>query len=288
MRYYRIGGSATTRLIVEDENQLYDLTSADGSLQGFSDVCERAAETDQTLDDISKALLDDATEVSSSQLAHAVEPVRAQEIWAAGVTYKISEQARESESGMPQMYVDVYEGERPEVFFKSTPNRTVGPGDEVGIRSDSMWDVPEPELGIVLFRGEIVGFTIGNDMSSRSIEGENPLYLPQAKVYDRCCSIGPCIASPTSIGDPHDLQLSMEIERDGETMYHDSTSTNEMVRSCEELVSYYTRHNDLPETAVLLTGTPLVPDDEFTLNENDTVTIKIEKIGTLENDVIKV
>lgn len=288
MRYYRLGGSVKTRLIIEDGNQLYDLTSADASLQGFADVCERAVETGQTADNVSRAQLDDAEQVSTSELTHVIEPVHAQEIWAAGVTYKISEEARETESGMPQMYLDVYEGERPEVFFKATPNRTVGPGEHVGIRSDSLWDVPEPELGIVLFRGEIVGYTIGNDMSSRSIEGENPLYLPQAKVYDRCCSIGPCIASPEVVEDPHDLRLSMQIERDGETMYSDSTSTSEMVRSCEELVSYYTRHNDLPDTAVLLTGTPLVPDDGFTLNEDDTVTIDIEDIGTLVNDVISV
>lgn len=288
MRYYRVGGSATTRLIVEDGRELYDLTSADGSIQGFSDVCKLAVEMDQTADEVSRDLIDDSAEVPASELSRIIEPVHAKEIWAAGVTYEISEEARKNESGMPEMYLDVYEGERPEVFFKSTPNRTVGPDEKVGIRSDSHWDVPEPELGIVLFRDEIVGYTIGNDMSSRSIEGENPLYLPQAKVYDRCCSIGPCIASPQYIDDPHDLQLSMRIKRDGETMYNDTTSTSKMVRSCEELVSYYTRHNDLPETAILLTGTSLVPSDEFTLEENDTVTIEIENIGTLENDVITV
>jgi 2-dehydro-3-deoxy-D-arabinonate dehydratase len=189
---------------------------------------------------------------------------------------------------MPEVYLDVYEDDRPEVFFKATPSRTVGPNESVGIREDSSWDVPEPELGVVLYRGNIVGYTVGNDMSSRSIEGENPLYLPQAKVYDRCCSIGPCVATLGSIGDPHDLQISMRIERGGETVYEESTSTAEMVRTCKELVSYYARHNRIPRVVVLLTGTSLVPDESFTLAESDDVTIEIEDIGTLRNDVVTV
>ncbi|ELZ63363.1 2-keto-3-deoxyxylonate dehydratase, partial [Haloferax prahovense DSM 18310] len=126
---------------------------------------------------------------------------------------------------MPDMYYDVYDADRPEIFFKATPSRTVEPGDAIGVRDDSQWDVPEPELGIVLRRGEIVGYTVGNDVSSRSIEGENPLYLPQAKVYDRCCSLGPCVVTPDDIDDPHELEMSMTIERDGEVVYDDATNT---------------------------------------------------------------
>jgi 2-dehydro-3-deoxy-D-arabinonate dehydratase len=207
-------------------------------------------------------------------------------VWAAGVTYEISEQARRQESTMPEIYLDVYDADRPEIFFKSTPSRTVGPGEQVGIRADSEWDVPEPELGVVLYEGETVGYTVGNDMSSRSLEGQNPLYLPQAKVYDRCCSLGPSVV--TDIEDPHSLALSMSIHRDGESVYSGETNTEEMIRSCEELVSCYRDHNAVPEVAVLLTGTSLVPEDGFTLQEGDRVEIDIEEIGRLHNVVTTV
>lgn len=181
----------------------------------------------------------------------------------------------------------MFENERPEIFFKATPSRTVGPGEGVGIREDSDWDVPEPELAVVVYRGEIVGYTVGNDASSRDLEGDNPLYLPQVKVYDRCCAIGPCVASPETVGDPRDLELSMTIERDGETMFDGSTSTENLVRSPEELVSYLNRHNAVPELSVFLTGTSLVPDD-FTLGEGDHVAIELESVGRLENPVVSV
>jgi 2-dehydro-3-deoxy-D-arabinonate dehydratase len=209
-------------------------------------------------------------------------------VWAAGVTYKISEEAREAESGMPEMYLDVYDSQRPELFFKATPEHTVGPEVPIGIRSDSNWNVPEPELGIVLYEGSIVGYTIGNDVSSREIEGKNPLYLPQAKTYDRCCALGPCVASPETVADPHDLTISMSIERDETQIYAGETSTGEMKRSCQELIDYWTQCNAVPEVAVLLTGTSLVPDDSFTLRPKDTVRIQIEKIGSLVNPVIEV
>ncbi len=288
MRYYHSTDGTGPRLLARHDGALYDLTAVKPGVARFVDLCEAASITDRSIDDIARGLLDSAEVRSDELLADVGRPVRPGEVWAAGVTYRISEEAREAESGMPEVYLDVYSGERPEVFFKATPNRTVGPNEAVGIRADSSWDVPEPELGVVVHRGEIVGYTIGNDMSSRSIEGENPLYLPQAKVYDRCCAIGPCVSSVDSVGDPHDLRMSMTIERDGETMYDGSTSTAEMVRSCEELLTYYARHNDLPEMAVLLTGTSLVPDEGFTLEAGDEVEIEIEKIGTLRNDVVTV
>jgi 2-dehydro-3-deoxy-D-arabinonate dehydratase len=285
MRYYRYPSTGGDRLVAEASDGTYDLTAVKPELTSFDDLARAAAVTDADVDEVAEPLLDRAPTVerTGSPRAPAVD-----EVWAAGVTYAISEQAREAESGLPEMYLDVYEAERPEVFFKATPGRTVGPGEAIGVREDSEWNVPEPELGIVLHRGEIVGYTAGNDVSSRDIEGANPLYLPQAKVYDRCCSLGPCVASPGTVGDPHDLQMSMTIDRDGETVFEGSTSTAEMVRTCEELASYYTQHDAVPERAVLLTGTSIVPPDEFTLVEGDSVSVEIESIGTLDNDVVAV
>ena len=287
MRYYQSTAEHERRLTVETDTGTYDLTSVDPKLDTFGSLLQTAGNAGQTPDVYVKQLVEEAATVDGVAGTLRV-PVDIDEVWAAGVTYQISEEAREAESESPDIYMDVYDADRPEIFFKSTPSRTVGPGDAVGIRADSKWDVPEPELGIVLHRGEIVGYTIGNDMSSRTIEGRNPLYLPQAKMYDRCCSIGPCIATGNTVSDPHDLVMTMSITRDQEVLYDESTSTAEMVRTCEELVSYYTRHNSVPEIAVLLTGTSLVPDDHFTLQEGDEIHIDIEGIGTLNNVVTPV
>jgi 2-dehydro-3-deoxy-D-arabinonate dehydratase len=285
MHYYRYPSADGSRLVVEADDGRYDLTAAKPDLASFGDLARVAAVTDAGVDEIASRLVGIAPTFEGTG---APRPPRAAEVWAAGVTYAISEQARESESGMPEMYLDVYEAERPELFFKATPDRTVGPGEAIGVREDSAWNVPEPELGVVLHRGEVVGYTVGNDVSSRDIEGANPLYLPQAKVYDRCCALGPCVASPGTVGDPHDLEMSMTIDRDGERVFEGSTSTAEMVRTCGELVDYYTRHNAVPERSVLLTGTSIVPPDEFTLREGDSVRIEIEDVGVLENPVVRV
>ncbi|AHG02058.1 fumarylacetoacetate hydrolase (plasmid) [Halostagnicola larsenii XH-48] len=275
---------------METAGSAYDLTAATGQLHTFEDILRTAAVTNDSIDAIADRLLEDAAVLSDGVLEERVPevPILSGEVWAAGVTYRISEKARKAESAMPDMYLDVYESDRPEVFFKATPERTVGPDAGVGIRADSEWDVPEPELGIVLFEGSIVGYTIGNDMSSRSIEGQNPLYLPQAKVYDRCCSLGPCIRSADSIDDPHDLEMWMTVSRDDDVLYDESTSTSKMVRSVDELVDCYVTHNAVPDVSVLLTGTSLVPDEEFTLREGDTVEIGLEEIGTLSNTVVEV
>lgn len=287
MRYYRTA-APDSRLIVRTDDQGYDLTSARPGINSFRDLAAAASLSDRSLAELTEGLLDEATEVDTADIeSDLARPIVPEEVWAAGVTYEISEQAREEESGMPDMYLDVYHSERPEVFFKATPSRLVGPDDAVGVREDSTWDVPEPELGIVLHHGEVVGYTIGNDVSSRSIEGDNPLYLPQAKIYDRACSIGPCVVSADAV-DPLDLTMSMRIERDGETMYDDQTSTSELDRTLEELVECCTQSDAVPETMVLLTGTSLVPEDEFTLKPGDFVEITIDGIGTLTNDVIQV
>jgi len=287
MHYYRLTDGAESNLIAVDGDDAYDLTAVKPRLDGFADLAAAANVAGTGVDALADGLAADAPVVDLAP-GDAALPIVPEEVWAAGVTYEISEEAREAESGMPEMYLDVYGAERPEIFFKATPSRTVGPGDAIGVRGDSEWDVPEPELGVVLYDGETVGYTVGNDVSSRSIEGANPLYLPQAKVYDRCCSLGPCVVSAESVGDPHDLTMSMSIVRDGETLYDESTSTAEMARSCEELVDYWTAHNAVPETGVLLTGTSLVPEEGFTLQPDDEVAISIEGIGDLTNPVVEV
>jgi 2-dehydro-3-deoxy-D-arabinonate dehydratase len=284
MRYYRVTEAGESRVVADDGTDTYDLSSVDGGPDTLADLFRAAAMTERSIDDVARARIEDAETIGISG-TDVETPVRAGEVWASGVTYEISEEARQEESEDPDVYFNVYRSERPEVFMKATPSRTVGPDEEVGIRADSEWDVPEPELAVVLHDGEIVGYTVGNDVSSRSIEGENPLYLPQAKVYDRCCSFGPCVASTETIEDPHDLEMTMTIRRDGEDVYEESTNTGEMVRTCEELSSYLTRHNVVPETTVLLTGTALVPDSDFTLRPGDEVEIHIEEIGTLYNGV---
>jgi len=262
----------------------YDLTTAKPGVDSFKTLAEVAHVTDRTLDAVARPPFERAETRSVQRVESEPRvPLVAEEVWAAGVTYQISEAARTEGSGMPEMYVDVYDADRPELFLKSTPDRTVGPGQPVGVRGDSGWNVPEPELGVVLYRGDVVGYTIGNDVSSRTIEGENPLYLPQAKVYDRCCSLGPCVTTDTT--DPNDLGMSLTIYRDDVTVFEGQATTAEMVRSCEELVSYLTRHNAVPELTVLLTGTSIVPDEGFSLQPGDTVVIDIEDIGTLRNPV---
>lgn len=212
-------------------------------------------------------------------------PLDVQEVWASGVTYLRSKIARMEESeGGGDFYDHVYDAERPELFFKSTPHRVAGPNQPIRIRRDSAWDVPEPELVLVLSsRGAIVGYTIGNDVSSRSIEGENPLYLPQAKVFDGSCALGPVIA--LNNGEPSARAIGMTIARGGVTVFRGETSTTQMRRTPQELADYLFRELTFQEGVFLLTGTGVVPPDDFTLRSGDVVSISIEGIGTLENTV---
>jgi 2-dehydro-3-deoxy-D-arabinonate dehydratase len=289
MRYYRVADGCESRLIAETADDAYDLSSARSEITGFVDLARIASVMDRSIDSITDSLISDAPSTDPVSSSHRPQsPIVAEEVWAAGVTYRISEAARKSESGNPDVYQQIYNNERPEIFFKASPSRTVGPGEDVGIRSDSTWDVPEPELALVIYDGDIVGFTIGNDMSSRSIEGENPLYLPQAKVYDRCCAVGPCIATPATVGDPHNLDVEMAISRDGETIFEGDTTTAEMIKTCDDLVSHLGKSNQVPKTTVLLTGTALVPNDDFTLRPDDRIDISIEDIGVLTNTVREV
>lgn len=215
-------------------------------------------------------------------------PIQSQEIWAAGVTYLRSREARMEEakdSGAADFYAKVYEAERPEIFFKSSAARCVGNGGQVRIRRDAKWNVPEPELTLFANSlGNIVAYTIGNDMSSRDIEGENPLYLPQAKCYDHSAAIGPCLYVPPKAIDTN-TAISMQINRAGQTIFTGQININQMKRSHTELMAYLFREMSFPQGVFLMTGTCLVPPNEFTLAEHDVVTIQIEGIGTLTNTV---
>jgi 2-dehydro-3-deoxy-D-arabinonate dehydratase len=210
------------------------------------------------------------------------------EVWAAGVTYTRSMSARMEESETPDIYARVYEAARPELFFKATPRRVSGPGAPIVVRADSHWDVPEPELAIVVnAHGEIVGYTIANDVSSRSIEGENPLYLPQAKVYTGSCALGPGITPAWEIQNPYSLAIRMRIERGGVTHWEGETNTGELHRRLDELVAYLFRQDEFPGGVILCTGTALVPDQPFTLEAGDVVHISIDQLGTLSNPVVR-
>jgi 2-dehydro-3-deoxy-D-arabinonate dehydratase len=226
-----------------------------------------------------------STDFSSAKIE---VPIGNQEVWAAGVTYYRSRSARIEESkdaGGGDFYDRVYSAERPELFFKATASRVAGPDSHVRIRSDASWSVPEPELTLVIDpRGRIIGYTIGNDMSSRDIEGENPLYLPQAKVYDRSCALGPCIVVSNEPL-PSSTPIRLEILRDGETAFSGATTLAELKREPKSLVEYLFRDNSFPAGAFLMTGTGIVPPDSFTLQSRDEVRITIDPIGTLSNQV---
>jgi 2-dehydro-3-deoxy-D-arabinonate dehydratase len=215
-------------------------------------------------------------------------PIGNQEIWASGVTYMRSREARMEESkdaGGGDFYARVYEAERPELFFKATANRTVGPGDAVRIRKDSKWNVPEPELTLfICSKGTIEGYTIGNDMSSRDIEGENPLYLPQAKSYNGSAAIGPCLYVPEGLIQP-DAMIRLEILRNESTVFNGEISINRMKRKHIELVEFLFRETSFPNGTYLMTGTGIIPPDDFTLKAGDEIRISIDSIGTLINTV---
>ena len=221
--------------------------------------------------------------------AEILSPLDEQEVWAAGVTYIRSKVAREEESaaiGGSRFYDMVYTADRPELFFKAPASRVVATKGVVRIRRDARWSVPEPELALVISpAGKIVGFTAGNDMSSRDIEGENPLYLPQAKFYDGSCAIGPGITLMGFLPPLPEVQISVDIARGGETVFGGSTTLAAMKRSLEELVSWLYRETSFPKGAVLLTGTGVVPPDDFTLAVGDVVTIDVTGIGRLVNTV---
>jgi 2-dehydro-3-deoxy-D-arabinonate dehydratase len=216
-------------------------------------------------------------------------PIDHQEVWAAGVTYKRSQKARMEESeAAADCYDRVYAAPRPEIFFKATPNRCVGDGGALRIRVDATWNVPEPELALVVSRDKrIVGYTIGNDMSSRDIEGENPLYLPQAKVYNQCCGLGPWITLAGAMPPRDEIGIALSIERSGQIVFQGETSVKQLNRKLEDLVDWLGKDNDFPNGVFLLTGTGVVPANDFTLKPADKVVIEISGIGRLTNTIVQ-
>lgn len=215
-------------------------------------------------------------------------PLDRHEVWAAGVTYLRSRKARMDESASAAVYYDkVYEAPRPELFFKATPHRVVGPDQAVRVRRDSQWTVPEPELALVLnSRLNLVGFTIGNDMSARDIEGENPLYLPQAKLYSQCCALGPCITLRDFMPARERVGIRMGIVRKLHLVFEGSISAGQMARTYADLIGWLARDNTFPDGVILLTGTGIVPPDDFALQAGDMISISIDGIGTLANPVV--
>jgi 2-dehydro-3-deoxy-D-arabinonate dehydratase len=269
--------------LITGENQVLDLS--DVGVNNLTSLLEAESvlEKLKTLSQRTMARFS----LNQIQLLRSIER---QEVWAAGVTYLRSKNARMEESNFSaNAYDRVYSAQRPEIFFKSLSEKVVGPSEPVGIRMDAQWNVPEPELALVInSQGTIVGYTIGNDMSSRDIEGENLLYLPQAKIYHRSCSIGPCILVGPTETVARTWTITLQIYRGGEIVFEGQTTVNQIKRSFEELVSYLYRSQHFPHGAVLLTGTGIVPGDGFTLQADDRTRIEVNGIGVLENTVIMV
>ena len=269
----RIGLMASTLAV-------FDLT--DAGVRRMHDLIERPDLADELMR-LSQAGLP-AHPLDSVRL---LTPVESQEVWAAGVTYLRSKQARMEKSEFSATAYDrVYDAARPEIFFKSLPDKVVSPGEAVGIRRDAVWNVPEPELALVISSsGNLVGFTIGNDMSSRDIEGENLLYLPQAKIYTASCAVGPWIVVGPSEDDARQWSIRLEIRRGGDVVFVGDTGAGQIKRRFSELIEYLFRSQQFPNGAVLLTGAGVVPPDSFTLEAHDSVRISISGIGVLENPV---
>ena len=266
--------------LLNDGGTISDLTAA-GVMQ-LTPLLER----DDLVAHLRSLAAQKLPEVALSEV-RLLPPVERQEVWAVGVTYLRSKKARMEESDFSATAYDkVYDAPRPELFFKSMPEKVVGTGDAVGIRSDATWNVPEPELALVLnSRGSVVGYTVGNDMSSRDIEGENLLYLPQAKIYDRACAVGPCIVVGESEAAAREWTIAVQISRGGQAAFSGQTSVSQIKRTFTEMAEYLFRSQTFPHGAVLLTGTGVVPGDDFTLNAGDVVRIEISGIGVLENSV---
>jgi 2-dehydro-3-deoxy-D-arabinonate dehydratase len=238
---------------------------------------------------LAKFLMDNKRDPWSEADLTLLAPIDRQEVWAAGVTYKRSQVARMEESDKGASHYDqVYTAPRPELFFKATPARVSGPGEPVRVRYDSNWSVPEPELTLVISpTKKLVGYTVGNDMSARDIEGENPLYLPQAKFYQQSAALGPCILIPEAPLNRNTTHIILTIRRNGKQVFHGETALDQMVREFDELIGWLGRENDYPHGVFLMTGTGIVPDDDFTLQGGDEVVIQITGIGTLTNPVVK-
>ena len=263
--------------------QLLDLSSSE-SVNSLADLLHSA----DPVASVERLLASGATDLATGDY-ECLAPIDRQEVWAAGVTYKRSQVARMEESESAATHYDkVYTADRPELFLKATPHRVSGPGDPVRVRADSNWTVPEPEFALVISPDmRLVGYSIGNDMSARDIEGENPLYLPQAKCYREAAGLGPCVLLADGPLDRSGVEIELAIERGGEAVFGGTIQLDRMARTFEDLIDWLGRENVFPDGVVLMTGTGIVPPDEFTLEDGDSVSISITGIGTLSNPVAK-
>ena len=270
--------------IVEDETvRLLDL----GQVENCRNLSDLIYSTDPR--GLARFLIEREAEPLAHSAVTFLAPIDRQEVWAAGVTYKRSQVARmeESKSGASH-YDKVYTAARPELFFKATPSRVSGPGLPLRIRQDTVWSVPEPELALVISPSlKLVGYTVGNDMSARDIEGENPLYLPQAKLYNECCGLGPWILIPEGPLNRAETKIKLEISRKKSVVFQGETNVDQMARTFEDLISWLGKDNSFPHGAFMLTGTGIVPPDEFSLQAGDSVAITITGIGTLQNPIVQ-
>jgi 2-dehydro-3-deoxy-D-arabinonate dehydratase len=271
----------TVAVGIQEQDQIVPLDLA-GDVASLQDILEseNPAATAESLRTDDRFAADSVTLLA---------PIDQQEVWAAGVTYKRSQTARMEESETSASCYDrVYESPRPELFLKATPHRVSGPGQPLRIRQDATWNVPEPEITCVVnSRLELVGFTVGNDMSSRDIEGENPLYLPQAKVYRQCAGLGPCVTLAADMPAREETTIRLEIQRAGESVFQGETNVDQMARTFESLIEYLGRDQEFPHGVFLMTGTGVVPDSDFTLKPDDVVHITIDGIGTLTNPIVQ-
>jgi 2-dehydro-3-deoxy-D-arabinonate dehydratase len=280
----RPDGAVGVGQVIDGQVHLLDLSRGSG-IKSLADILHAESPAQAV-----KQLIDPQAGGAPLGSATLLAPLDRQEVWAAGVTYKRSREARERESvGAARFYDLVYTAARPELFFKATPERVVGPGGTVRVRRDSKWSVPEPELALVLSpKLKLVGYTIGNDMSARDIEGENPLYLPQAKVYDHCCALGPVVTLADGMPPMAQVTIRLTIERGGSRVFEASTSPGAMARTFDDLIGWLARDNSFPQGVILLTGTGIVPPDDFTLLAGDRISIDVTGIGQLTNLVEQV
>jgi 2-dehydro-3-deoxy-D-arabinonate dehydratase len=296
MKIVRFKSGRSLRLGLLDSDSVVDLTALDERVfKSFASLALSAEKKNVGINELITRALEDSSdrlrrlELKENDRGCSMElviPVSPPEVWACGVTYKRSQEAREVETQVKGVYDLVYNAVRPEIFFKGTARHCVGPGGDIGIRGDSRWSVPEAELVFVLgSKGAIVGFTAGNDVSSRDIEGENPLYLPQAKTFKGSCALGPAIVTVDEVGLEPKLGIECEVFRAGRSVFKGSTSTSMMKRKIEELRFYLLRYNPLPLGSVCFTVTGIVPPDDFSLEDQDIVEIRVEEIGVLRNRV---
>ncbi|NOX53702.1 MAG: 2-hydroxyhepta-2,4-diene-1,7-dioate isomerase [Planctomycetes bacterium] len=279
----RLGAEEHLALVEEDRVRILDLDQ----VEPYRRLCDVLHAPDPV--GLAQFLVGPESEGIPVSKVTFLAPIDEQEVWAAGVTYRRSQVARMEESKTGASHYDrVYTADRPELFFKATPHRVAGPGEPIRIRADSRWTVPEPELTLVISpQMKLVGFTIGNDVSARDIEGENPLYLPQAKVYRQCCALGPWVLLANEPLDLKATEIRLLIERRGESVYEGRTHLDRMARSFDELIEWLGRENEFPSGVFLLTGTGIVPPDSFSLEHGDVVHIDVTGIGRLTNPVVQ-